>query len=181
MQNQNLKECFPQPPLIAYRRQANLRNFLVKSKLPPTPERYPRRDLKGTKRCGKACTACPFIEEGKQVKINKEETWIINKHLTCESFNIIYMLECKKCYQRYIGTSGRKLKFRLSDHRGYITNQVVSKATGAHFNLPGHSLADLTVRILEQTKSQDEDYRLEREKYFIRKFNTFNKGINREW
>ena len=49
-----------------------------------------------------------------------------------------------------------------------------------YFNLPGHSLADLTVRILEQTKIQDEDYRLEKENYFIRKFNTF-KGINREW
>ena len=141
MQDQNLKECFAQPPLIAYRRQANLRNFLIKSKLPPPPERYPRRDLKGTKRCGKACTACPFIE-GKQVKINQEETWMINKHLICESFDIIYMLECKKCYQRYIGTSGRKFKFRLADHGGYITNQVVSRATGAHFNQPGYSLAD---------------------------------------
>ena len=91
------------------------------------------------------------------------------------------MLECKKCNQRYIGTTGRTLKFRLADHRGYITNQVESRATGAHFNLPGHSLADLRVRILEQTQNHDEDYRLEREKYFIRKFNTFNKGINREW
>ena len=91
------------------------------------------------------------------------------------------MLECKKCSQRYIGTSGRQLKHRLADHRGYIINQVASRATGAHFNLPGHSLADLSVSVLEQTRNSDEEYRYEREKYFIRKFNTFNNGINKEW
>ena len=70
---------------------------------------------------------------------------------------------------------------RLADHRGYITNQVTSNATGAHWNLPGHSLADLGVIILEQTKYKSEEYRKEREQQFTRKFNTFNNGINREW
>ena len=86
------------------------------------------------------------------------------------------MLEYQKdtCKSRYIGTTGRQLKQRLADHRGYIINQVFSKATGAHWNLPGHSLADMKVIILEQSKSQDEEYRLEREKYFIRIFDTYN-------
>ena len=76
------------------------------------------------------------------------------------------MLECKKdkCRKRYIGTTGRQLRYRLADHRGYISNQVENKATGAHFNLPGHSLADLTVTILEQTRNNNEDYRREQEK-----------------
>ena len=59
------------------------------------------------------------------------------------------------------------LKFRLADHRGYINNQVVSKATGAHFNLPGHSLAHLKITILEQVKFNNEEYRREREKSII--------------
>ena len=72
------------------------------------------------------------------------------------------------------------MKFHLADHRSYITNKVESKATGAHFNLPGHSLANLKVTILEQIKVNDEAYRKERETYFINKFNTFHQGINRE-
>ena len=103
------------------------------------------------------------------------------KKFNCESFNIIYLIQCKKCDQKYIGTTGRQLKHRLADHRGYIFNQVISRATGAHFNLPGHSLAQLQVTILEQTKYNDEEYRKEREKYFIRKFDTYNDGINLEW
>ena len=47
------------------------------------------------------------------------------------------MTECKKCSQKYIGTSGPQLKYRLADHQGYVTNQVASTATGVHFNLSG--------------------------------------------
>ena len=42
------------------------------------------------------------------------------------------------------------LKSRLAQHRGYVQNNI--EATGQHFNLPGHSLADLMVTILEQVK-----------------------------
>jgi hypothetical protein len=41
-------------------------------------------------------------------------------------------------------------KFRLADHRGYINNQDESKATGEHFNFPGHSLSDLSIIVLER-------------------------------
>ena len=129
----------------------------------------------------KRLTACPFIQPGKYIKIAEKRTWTIGKRVNCESFNIIYLLACQKCRKKYVGTSGCQLKHRLADHRGYIFNQVASRTTGAHFNLPGHSLADLSVTILEQTKSSDPEYRMEREKYFIRKFDTFNHGLNKEW
>ena len=131
-------------------------------------------------KCARQCTACPYIKTGKEVKMRENKSWKISKNMTCESFNIVYLLECNKCQNKYIGTTGHQLKHRLAEHRGYIINQVVNRSTGAHFNLPGHSLANLTVTILEQTRSSDAEYRKEREKYFIRKFDTFNNGINRE-
>ena len=89
-------------------------------------------------------------------------------------FNL-YLIEHKKdnCEMRYVGETKRILKFRLADHRGYVQNQDTTKATGEHFNSPGHSLADLSITILEKVKKNDDLYRKEREKYFIRKFNTF--------
>ena len=78
---------------------------------------------------------------------------------------------------RYIGETSRILKFRLAEHRGYVNNGD-DTATGEHFNLPGHSLSDLSITILEQVKKKDDLYRKEREKYFIRKFNTFYRGLN---
>ena len=90
------------------------------------------------------------------------------------------MLHCDKSGNIYIGETGRILKARLLDHRGYINNQVIIATTGGHFNLPGHSLANLKIIILEKVKKNDEMYRKQREKYFINKFNTFYEGINKE-
>ena len=92
------------------------------------------------------------------------------------------MIECQKqyCKEKYIGETERELRERISEHRGYIHNKVKSQATGAHFNLPGHSLSDMKVTILEKVKSKDDLYRKERESYHIRKFNTFYRGINRK-
>ena len=51
------------------------------------------------------------------------------------------------------------LKFRLADHRGYVTNRVTSQATAEHFNLPDHSLAYLSITILEQTNRKSSEYK----------------------
>ena len=74
----------------------------------------------------------------------------------------------------------RRLWALLSDHRGYINQQIVSVTTGDHFNLPGHSLANLKVSILEAVKKKYILYRKERETYFINKFNTYFHGLNKE-
>ena len=70
-QDTYLKEVFAQPPLTTFRRKLNIQNFIIKVKVPPPPECYPKRLLKGMKKCGKAGSACPFIEEEKEVKINE--------------------------------------------------------------------------------------------------------------
>ena len=59
------------------------------------------------------------------------------------------------------------MKHCIADHRGYITSQVTSKATGAHWNLPGHSLAQMKFTVLEQVKFKSAAYRRERDPYFI--------------
>ena len=180
-EDQHLKECFPEPPLIAHKRPQNLRESLIKAKVPQPPETRQKRLLKGMAKCGKSCTACPYVMEGRNIKVKRGTTWKINKRFTCNSYNVVYMLECSKenCRQRYIGETKRPMKHRLADHRGYIVNKHVDKATGAHFTLPGHTLADLRYTILEQVKKSNDCYRKEREKYFITKFDTQNKGLNR--
>ena len=65
-QDRYLSDVFPQPPLTAFRRQKNLRNFLIKSKIPPPANTYPKRELCGMARCGKSCPVCPFIKPGKR-------------------------------------------------------------------------------------------------------------------
>jgi hypothetical protein len=181
-QDQYMVYIFPQPPLTAFKKQKNLRDLLIRAKVPEPPRSYPQRQMRGMSKSCMACTACPYIKHRSKVKIKEHLDWNINKNVSCNSFNVIYMLECDKdnCKQKYIGETGRIFKFRLDEHRGYINNKNESQATGAHFNLPGHSLANLKLIILEQVNINDQDYRKEREHFYIRKFNTYHNGINKQ-
>ena len=59
VQDPRMKEIFKEPPMVAFRRPANLREKLIKAKLPPTERQ--KRIVKGMKKCGKSCPSCPFI------------------------------------------------------------------------------------------------------------------------
>ena len=61
LQDKHLEKCFSQPPLTAFKRQTNLRDLLIKSKVPPPPKKYPERHIKGMVKCGRPCTACAYI------------------------------------------------------------------------------------------------------------------------
>ena len=132
------------------------------------------------KKCNIPCSAFPFIQEDKIIKGDNFQ-WKINKSVNCETKNVIYLIECNKenCKSRYIGESERELRKRTSEHLGYIKNKKLSKATGYHFNLPGHSSANFTIRVIEKVKKNDTYYRKEREHFLIKKFDTHNKGMNR--
>ena len=91
------------------------------------------------------------------------------------------MIQCNKdnCKQQYIGESDRKFRIRMLEHISYVRNENIKKATGFHFNMPGHSIENMTFSVIEQVSKRNEYYRKEREKYHINKFNTYYKGMNR--
>ena len=84
----------------------------------------------------------------------------------------------------YLGETKQILKFRINDHCGFVNNSIYT-ATRSHFTHPGNSLAKIQViqvTAIEQTKkTNDNEYRKEREEYSIRKFNTVHKGINKKY
>ena len=176
----NFKKNFPKPPMVAFKRQKNIRSFLIRAKVSPLQNRI-QRFVKGMFPCMKQCINCPFINSEKKIK-GPNFTWNINGHFTCETNNIIYMIECKKdhCKSKYIGQSGKKCAQRMSQHRGYVNNRNLNQPTGYHFNQPGHSVSDMRITVLEKVKHKDELYRREREKYFINKFDTFKNGMNKQ-
>ena len=106
--------------------------------------------------CEAPCTAYPYVKRMKQIRISENSYWHINREENCTSFNVVYLIECDKenCTMKYIRENKEFFFFmiRLDDHRGYILPKDKSQATGAHFNLPGHSLAYMKATIIEQVK-----------------------------
>ena len=174
-----LKSVFTKPPMVAYRRQPNLKDKLVRSKIPEMPTR-PRRYLKGMKKCNTPCPICPYIQEGKVVRSTQSDKIVeINANITCSSKNLIYCLTCDKCGKQYIGQTERELKERIQEHLGYIRNSKLNQATGEHFNLDGHFIFDMKVTVIEKLHKTDRATREIRESMYIKDFHSELSGINK--
>ena len=105
----------------------------------------------------------------------------ITSEVNCDSINVCYIIKCNKdnCQEYYIGETGNELRKRVRQRRGYVTNKETKKATGLHFNLPGHSISDMEIPILEKIRYNSEAYRKKREQLLISKFDSYYNGINR--
>ena len=110
-----LKEVFPKPPMVAYRRPP--REKLIRAKVPPPPypNTRPNRDCKGIKKCGNCST---------------------------RDARVIYCITCKKprCRQQYCGKTVSEFRTRMYQHRVSVTGTDgktrpdLDKAIGAHYN-----------------------------------------------
>ena len=179
-----LSKVYSQPPMVAYRqpKQSSLRQILVKSKIPPLRE---KRNSKGFKKCNMFnCNTCPFVSNQTSVKSSATNfSLVINQPVNCESENVIYCISCNKSsckYVQYIGETKRPLKKRFSDHCYYVKKPDLTQPIGFHFNLPGHSISNMKICIVEKCSQSSDLYRKQREEYFITKFNTKYAGLNKK-
>ena len=86
-QDQYVAEVFPQPPLTAFRRQKHLNDLLIKARVPENNR--PKGLQNGMTKCGRPCTACPYITTKKKVRIRENLYWTINRKVDCQSYNVI--------------------------------------------------------------------------------------------
>ena len=179
-QDPYMAEVFPQPPLVAYKRSPNIKDRLIRAKVPdPSPAR-PKRIITGMKKCNK-CPICPYVQVGPTIKATQiNYTAEINSEVNCQTKNLIYLIGCQKCKEQYVGETSRSLQERFSEHLGYVKNKHLNKVTGEHFNAKGHNHSDMKISITEKLHSNSDPYRKQREKLFITKFNTKYKGMNRK-
>ena len=58
---------------------------------------------------------------------NTGETRQIKHHITCDSANLTYMIQCKRCKKQYIGETKRTLRERFKEHRQATNNRHATK------------------------------------------------------
>jgi len=167
-------DIFSKPPLIAYKRDTNLKDLLVKSRM----KRNNQPLSAGTHPCSSPkCKTCPFICN--EVNITSHVSQFeVRKHFTCRSTNLVYLIHCTRCKLMYIGETGRTLNDRISEHISDIRYNR-DKSVARHFNQSCHSLLNLRVRGLWLMKTDNVKLRKETESYFIERLATRSPhGIN---
>ena len=113
-QDPYLKSVFPSPSLIAYKRLKNIKESLKKATVYPQNTRD-KRYIPGIQKCGK-WLIFNYIKYGKII-LGRSFTWKIVKSVSCDSFNVVYMIDCQneRCKQCYIGVNQRSFRKRVKE------------------------------------------------------------------
>ena len=129
---------FSERPLFSFKRDRNLRNFLVRGVLPSNKE-------PGTFRCSRSrCNTCRHIVSRTSITGPKSSHRIID-HFDCITPNVIYCIQCTVCNLLYVGETGRRLGDRIRDHIRDIGLNDVNKPVSRHFNSANHNISHMIV------------------------------------
>ena len=135
---------FSQPPLISFKRDKNVGNFLVRSALKTNEQ-------PGTFKCARSrCKTCLFIVNTSKISGPKRSLKITDR-FRCTSANVIYCITCRLCNKLYIGETGRRLGDRFCEHLRDVekNDKNASKPVARHFNLPTFNLPTLSTPLLK--------------------------------
>ena len=117
---EELYNVFPDKPLVGFRRLPNLRSLLTSN----TVQYPPAKKLELTElppvctRPGK-CTYCPLINKKREFtshhtgKVHKAVNLPDKHRISCEIYNVVYLIECSQCQRQYCGESSCPLRKRI--------------------------------------------------------------------
>ena len=163
------KQVFANKPIVAFRRAKNLKDILVRARIPTLHE---KQDL-GCRGCQgrRDCNVCELIEESTTFSNkDKSKTYDIRKGpLHCNSRGVVYLLQCKTCDMQYVGICSTKFCERInnykSQHRCFISRQqqgtlvqgrpVPQAKLHAHFQQADHNgLNDCSFKVIDAADTE---------------------------
>jgi len=181
--NPRMKKLYPEPPMVAFKQESNLKKILCRAKVPREKHKTSMRlqSQVGLKKCLQPrCKVCTLVDDSAVIRSTSDttSTFTVRGSYTCDSSSVIYKINCSKCNVSYVGQTGRTLRKRIQEHLDYV--RLNREATGCHFNLPGHDLSHLHVQVLEQVSPPTRILRETREQLWIQRLDTkVPRGLNR--
>ena len=130
---------FKKKPMFAYKRDKNLKDMLVRSRLT-------KEENGTTKTCDRSrCLTCPHVNSSNRI-VGPRGFIDIREQFTCISEGLIYVIECRKCGSLYVGETGRRLADRFREHRRMVINKRTEQSEVAgHFSADDHSVDDMSI------------------------------------
>ena len=155
---EELSNIFPNKPLIGFRRLPNLRNQLTSNTIsyPPKQNMVQTKSLPPVcTRLGK-CTYCPLIQKLDQFRskhtgrIHKTKNLPPPHRITCEIYNIVYIIQCARCQMQYTGESSRGYRHRIYEHIASVkkSNKIITPVS-KHFSTNQHSHKDMRFSVVQ--------------------------------
>ena len=132
------RTIYPELPLVSYRRDRNLRDYLLHS--------AERTDSDaGTFACRHPrCLTCRHTTS-QTILQSPKHLYTIRDRFTCQSENVVYSIICRRCGCMFIGETGRRLRERFSEHLRRVRNNSPGFPVAEHFISASDSLNDIMI------------------------------------
>ena len=142
LQNLDIKPVF--------RRPKNLKDLLVRSKVPNPNE---CKGVVTKRRCTNPlkCRYCPKIDKsGSITSTTYGRSYKTKVNVDCQSSNLIYAITCSRCSKQYVGQTGRRIMDRFQGHFGTISRKEINTLITDHFNNADHKgIEDIRIQVLD--------------------------------
>ena len=121
------RAVFPQPALVAYCHDSNLRDSLVH-----TSDSSQSSFKAGTSPCLHAgCCTCHYIFSDTSVR-GPQNSFVIKKAFSYQTSGLVYYISCRRCPALYIGETGRTLRQRFGEHLRSIEKSLLGFPVAEH-------------------------------------------------
>ena len=160
--------------LVALKRNKNLRDKLVRAAL-----HQPQRGAPGCHPCRRPCKTCKYIQTTDEfVSHTTKKKYKIHEEVNCLTPNVIYLLDCSRCGQQYVGQTSNTFATRFLQHCSDIRHGK-DTPVAAHFHLPRHDVTNVLATIIERVPGKTRPQRLRHEHAWIHELVTMQPaGIN---
>ena len=160
---------------VAYKQPRNLRKIVSGCKKIEGDEGVndtPQVEA-GCHKCNKCRVACPILVETNQFKsTNRQKTYCIRQHMTCNSSYVLYLATCKKCKGQYVGKWQTSFKTRHSNHKQEIKQG--RGGLGQHYGPKANcSYQDISIILIEQVEIGNKAMLAKREQYWQHQLRAF--------
>ena len=190
-----LVKAFSKPPMVCLKRGKNLKEELVRARLPSRPCKVGTRSGAGPRlgfRCCKAskkdCSMCPYTGKAAdrksvvgEVTINHSGTVLkLQQPITCRDACCLYILSCTKpgCGKQYGGLTFRPLYIRFARHLYNIKDAFSDCTVAKHWREPGHTLDHLEFLPVEKLGTRCRITLRQREREMIARLGLQAAGMN---
>lgn len=149
-----LKCIFPEPPILSFQRNKNLRNWLVHSSLtkpPPNASRSHGYSTPCSSKRGMGCKLCNSMSNTNSITNTIARKTCYTSGGKCNTTDTIYAAECTKHNLLYVGQSSQQLNKRFNGHRSDVKVKPKACELSRHFHQSTNCKieSDLKVYILQ--------------------------------
>ena len=126
------KNLFKDKIFVSFWRAKNIKDKLVRAKLPDRDEELMEKD---TFRCNgrKGCQICPLMREGDTFQnFNSTKSFkTFSGKYDCNSEYVVYLLQCECCGKKYVGRTKTKFRQRFNVYKLFFRSYSRKHSEGS--------------------------------------------------